>query len=156
MITLSLLPFSVTFDRFLDTDYPRTVISKSLAEFSINGTPSIGGPLYPAKHIWTIHAPCNNYQRDLIEAIADESDSLRRSLVDCSISIYDMSATIKERSPRTRALVPGTSELPVGDGSYVAYYPVCKGVITEPIKFGILGAVDSVAITLTESVLVPA
>jgi hypothetical protein len=155
-LVLTLNEISVEFVRFLDTNYPRVLAegSSSKVEFSIFGTPAIDGPAYISRHIWACNAIYTHEQRDLLEALFAEFHYRRRNQQLCDILIYDTTATLKERSPRTRALVPDTSERAIGS-SHVAYYAQFKGVFTEGPKFNKAGQWDFVQFTLTETVLVP-
>lgn len=156
-LVLTLNEISVEFVRFLDTNYPRVLAegSSSKVEFSIFGTPAIDGPAYVSRHIWACNAIYTHEQRDLLEALFAEFHYRRRNQQLCDILIYDTTATLKERSPRTRALVPDTSERAIGS-SHVAYYAQFKGAFTEGPKFNKAGIWDFVQFTLTETVLVEA
>lgn len=154
MLTLSFADISVTFDKFLNSEYPRTLIQQATLEFSTLGTAALGGSYYREKYLWNIGAFCDQEQRNALEAIFHEFSVARRALTDSDILVYDKTAVIVERSPRTRDIVPSTLERMIGL-NHVAYYPVCKAVITETPKFNYLGFNDSVTMVLTETIAVP-
>ena len=155
-LTLSLSGITVKFDKFLDTDYPRTVIQNATLEFSVAGTPALSGSHFAPKHIWAVNAICDTQQRDAIELIAHEFHEKRRALQDSDILILDTTATIKERSPATRAVVGGTTVLTLNGGVHLAYFAQFKGILSENLKFSKTGKIDFVSFVLTETVRVPA
>lgn len=152
-LTLSLGGVTVTFHKFLDTNYPRTLIQNASVEFSVLGTPALLGPYHQQKHLWSINAVCDSATHDLVDSIAYEFQEKRSILKESDILIYDTTATIKERS-RTRAIVPNTVELSLNGGSHTAYYAVFKAAITNGPTFSKLGRYDSVNLILTETVQV--
>lgn len=155
-LTLTIGTLSVRFGQFLDTSYPRSVIQQATVEFSAMGTPAIQGSTFEAKHIWTVNTACDLEQRDLIEAIAYEFDAQRRSFGNHNILLYDNTAPIIERVPRTRALAPGATEQLLGGGAYTRYYAQFYAGITENPKFSKAGKKDFLTLSLTEAIRVPA
>lgn len=154
-LTLSLAGISITFDKFLSTDYPRiTVQPLAAVEFSVLGTPAVSGSYHEPKFIWSVNAICSLEQRYALEALAYEFNTRRRTLQDSDILIYDTTARVVEAIPRTRAIAPSTTEVAISSG-HICYYPVFKAALTETIKFSELGHVDSVQFTLVETVKVP-
>lgn len=156
-LTLSLAGISVTLEKFLSTDYPRiTIESLAAVEFSALGTPAISGSQFEPKFLWNISCLVNQQQRDLLEAIAYEFQTRRRALQACDILIYDRTATLKERSPRSRALVPTTAELSLNGGTHTAYYGQFYAGITEGPRFTKQGRLDAMSLVLTETIKVSA
>lgn len=154
-LTLSIAGLSVEFDKFLESDYPRvTVQPLSVVEFSILGTPAIQGSYFEPKFLWNFTAVCDQQQRDLLEAIAYEFHTRRRTLADGDILIYDTTATLIERS-RSRAIVPGTAEVKLNGETHTVYYGQFKAGLTDGPKFSKLGRYDSVSVSLTETIKVP-
>lgn len=152
-LTLSLADLEVTFSDFVDNNYPRiTVQQLSAVEFSALGTPAIQGTYFEPKFMWQFQAYCDRQQRQLIEAIAFEFHTRRRNLQDCDILVLDTTAFVTERSPRSRGIVPGTSEILINSGTYLSYHAQFLGAITDGPKFSSNGRVDVLSMSLTETI----
>lgn len=151
-LTLTLAGLSVTLKDFLNNEYPRvTVQPLSAVEFSALGTPAIQGTYFEPKHLWNINAFVTKEQRDLLEAISFEFHARRRALAPCDILILDTTATVKERSPRSRAIVPNTEQVVLAANA-IAYYSQFLAGITDGPKFTQSGRLDAVTMTLIETI----
>lgn len=154
-ITLSIAGISINLPRFLGTDYPRAAVQFSNMEFSSNGTPAINGAFFEAKMTWAINALCDRATQKLIAAITYESDYQRRHGANYDILLYDYTAPVVERAPRTRALAPGAVEVGIGS-AHIEYFAVFKAAVTQPLKLTESGKYVSVSLSLTETIKVPA
>lgn len=152
-LTIKLAGLEVTFSDFIDNNYPRiTVQPLSAVEFSALGTPATQGTYFEPKFMWQFSAYLDRHQRHLIEAIAYEFHTRRRNLQDCDILLYDTTAYITERSPRTRGIVPGTSEVLINGGTHLSYHATFFCAITDNLKFSSNGIVDVLSMSLTETI----
>lgn len=155
-LTLSLSGLSVTFHKFVSSEYPRiTVQPLSVVEFSALGTPSISGTYHQAKYLWQFQAICDRHQKQLVEAIASEFHTRRRALEECDILVLDTTAYITERSPRSRGIVPGGIETSINGGTHLAYHAQFLGAITNGPTWatsGTNGRVDVLSMSLTETI----
>lgn len=152
-LTLELAGITVTFDTFINSEYSRiTVQPLSQVEFSAAGTPAIQGTYFEPKFMWQFTASCDRNSRQLIEAIAHEFQTRRRNLQECDILLLDATAYITERSPRSRAIVPGGVEVSINGGSHLSYHACFKACITDGPKFSSNGRVDVLSMSLTETI----
>lgn len=134
-ITLSLGSLSLTLNKFTGTDNIRSSFQVPCTlEFSALGTPAIGGIAVEAKHIWSFGAAVNQSERDTLEAIIWEFQYRRRNLLNYDVLISDSTSRIVERLPRSRTLVPLTTERLIGV-THTAYFGHFLGVFTEIPKF---------------------
>lgn len=153
-LTLSLAGLSVTFSKFINTNYPRvTVQPLSVMEFSAFGTPAISGSYFEPKYLWQLEALCDRTQRQMIEAIAYEFHTRRRALQDSDILLLDTTAYVTERLPRSRGIVPGGVETAI-NGTHLSYHGQFKTAISDGPKFSSNGRLDVLSISLTETVRV--
>lgn len=53
-IAITYSTYSVTFDKFLDENLPRTYLEEGTLDYSLAGTTIIGGPSRVSKRIWAI------------------------------------------------------------------------------------------------------
>lgn len=53
-IAISYSTYSVTFDKFLDENVPRTYLEEGTLDYSLAGTTILGGPSRVSKRIWAI------------------------------------------------------------------------------------------------------
>lgn len=151
-LTLSLSGLTVELKDFPDGEYPRIAIDTQNAqvEFSILGTPSIQGPAYPLRYMWSVSAICTPEQRNLIMAIATEFHELRRKLMDYDILLVDKTAPLLEKT-KTRAVAPGSTLESVS--GFTKYFASYKTALTEFPRATKNGVVDMVSFTLTETIL---
>ncbi|MHC5897291.1 hypothetical protein [Nostoc sp.] len=123
-ITLILDNLSVTFTKFLDPKFPRArALDGGKLEYSANGS-SIGtGPVFEQPHLWTFSVYCTEQDMRILGAMYHESDARRRVLpqINTEITLIDRVREYQERSPRTRVIAPGTSEVMVG-ASHISYF----------------------------------
>lgn len=153
MIELSLAGLNVKLSKFLNNDYPRVIVQPTSVEYSAYGVPVITGIHHQNKYLWSVNAICDRNQRDLLETIWWESEERQRKITDGNILIYDSTATIKEKTPRTRAIVPNTTTIAIGT-NYVSYFAQFKGLIISELKFTKAGVVDTVSFSIAETDLV--
>lgn len=152
-LTIKLADLSVTFDSFVNSEYPRVTVQPASVEYSALGTPALSARYYENKHLWSVNAICDRHQRETLELILWESEDRRRKLLNADILIYDTTAAIRELAPRSRGLVPNTTETII-NGRYVAYYAQFYGIITTDLKYSISGIVDVVTFSIAETVRV--
>lgn len=158
MIALSLNGLNLTLNKFTGTDNIRSSFQPpSTLEFSASGTPAIGGIAVEAKQIWSFGSVVNQSERDTLEAILWEFQLLRRNLGVYDVLVSDRTSRIVERLPRSRAIVPGTTERLIGL-THTAYFAQFKAVFTEIPKFTMprdpCSKNSSVSLTLIETVRV--
>lgn len=152
-LTLELAGLSVTFDNFINSEYPRISVQPlSQVEFSALGTPAIQGSYFEPKFLWQFTAYCDRHQKQLIEAIAFEFHYKRRNLQDCDILVLDTTAYITEREPRSRGIVPGATEILINGGTHSSYHAQFLAGITDGPKFSNNGRVDVLSMSLTETI----
>ena len=123
-ITLILDSLSVSFTRFVDPKFPRArAVDGGKLEYSANGNAIGDGPVYEAPHLWSFSVYCTEQDMRILGAMYHESDARRRVLpqINTELTLVDMVREYQERSPRTRAIAPGTSEVMVG-ASHVSYF----------------------------------
>lgn len=159
-LALSINGLSLTLKKFTGTDNIRSSFQPpSTIEFSAYGTPAIGGIVIEPKQIWNFGSVVNSSERDVLEAILWEFQLLRRNLSNYDVLISDRTSRIVERLPRTRAIVPGTTERIIGS-THTAYFAQFKAVFTEIPKFTIprdpCSKNSLVSLTLIETVRVAA
>lgn len=159
-IALSINGLSLTLNKFTGTDNIRSSFQPpSTIEFSAYGTPAIGGVVIEPKQIWSLGSVVNQTERDTLEAILAEFQLLRRNLGNYDVLIGDRTSRIVERLPRSRAIVPGTTERIIGN-THTAYFAQFKAVFTEIPKFTMprdrCTKNSLVTLTLIETVRVPA
>lgn len=88
-IILSLGTLSVNLTKFEDNGYERYIPEWTTVERSVYGAVLASGPWHSQYFIWTINAQCTYAQRLIVEAIAVNSDALRRTLDDFRITCQD-------------------------------------------------------------------
>lgn len=157
-ITLALGGLVVALPKgYLNNSYPRVPVESSTPtlEYSSYGTPAIAGPAYAGKHVWTIDTLVNASIRNTLEALYAEFEYRRLSKLPVDILLYDKSATIKERLPRSRAIAPGSVEQAIAAG-YVAYHAQFNAVFVSNLQFTKQGGRDGVQFTLQETSVVSA
>lgn len=159
-LKLSFAGIEVTLSKFIADDQPRTIIQSPALEYSAHGTPALQGTAYPAKYLWTINVAITNSDRDLLEALVYEFEEARRNLTSSDILIYDTTSRIRERSPRSRAIVAGTTERLINGGTHSAYFAQFNAVIIQMPKYTLpktcLGYNHIVTMSLSETMRVPA
>ena len=152
-LSLSLLP-----NRFLDTAFPRVRAQFSLSSvaYSTWGTPAVSGSNGPVKHIWTPNVLLEPSQKLILDAIETEYHYRRTNGQAVDILLYDQTAPITERNPRTRAIAPDTTPPAIGS-SHVAYFAQFNVLLTSDLKYSKVGELFySCQFTLEESMVVPA
>ena len=153
-LTLSLAGVSVTMNKFLNNEYPRVGVNSAKVEYSIDGTPATSGSYTESKYLWVVNAIVSPSQKDLLEIIWWESEDRRRRLTnDADILIYDRTSTVKEKTPRSRGIVPNAAEVMINE-NYIAYYAQFWGIMTTDLKFSKLGIFDAVSFSMAETVRV--
>ncbi|MEH2070004.1 MAG: hypothetical protein V7K47_17895 [Nostoc sp.] len=123
-ITLILDSLCISFSNFLDPKFPRArAIDGGKLEYSANGNGIGDGPVFEQPHLWTFSVYCTEQDMRILGAMYHESDARRRQLpqTNTEITLIDKVREYQERSPRTRVIAPGTSEVMVG-ASHVSYF----------------------------------
>ena len=134
-LTLTLSELTVTLTKFIGDDTFRMPLQQpSSIEFSVNGTPSVSGIAIVPKNLWSVQAIVDSSQKDILDAIIYEFQYLRRNLLDYNVLVTDTTSRLVERTPRSRALAPSTTERLIGN-THTAYFPIFKAVFTEIPKF---------------------
>lgn len=114
-LTLTFAGLTATLSTFSEGNFPRTRIETPQITLSRNGAILRDGTTYEPPHVWQIVTVVNRHLRDILEAMHGYAMSTPGSvLVDDEIRLFS------ESSPRTRAIVPSTSE--VTQGLAVQYY----------------------------------
>lgn len=154
MLQLTLGGLSLTLDKFTDGKLPRTTVEPFAGlEYSIYGTSIGDGPFFEPKFIWVATALVDRTQERLVRAINAEFDQLRRNRQSADVLLYDTNEEYSEKLPRTRALVPGYTAIPVG-ATHTSYFAQFKVWIVRPPEFNEQGRLRTVTLTLQESVKV--
>ncbi len=103
--------------------YDRVLADTGVTEYSIVGTPLDSGPVYEAKHIWTVSAMVTTEQWRALGAIFGECDRLRRQQGNYRIIVDDSIQDFIEQGARTRTLAPGGEQTTFTGGvSYPARF----------------------------------
>jgi len=76
-ITVSFNGSSVEFDRFTDTEFPRTYMAQASLEFSQIGTAYASGPARKQRQMWSISSHIGVTKWDQIRALYDAWDAKR-------------------------------------------------------------------------------
>ncbi|WP_157816420.1 hypothetical protein [Nostoc flagelliforme] len=152
-ITLYNNNLSLEITSFLDAKLPRLIASPTSAiEYSIPGAAIRTGTAYEPKYIWAINALLLPEESTILQAIYLDSE-LEKS----NILISDTTQLLVERSPRTRAIVPGAAQPSnVGASSIIAYYANFNGCMIKPPELDERGIYIAASFTLQETTKVPA
>lgn len=154
-LTLQLAGVSVTLNNFLSSEFPRILIQQlSSVEYSAYGNPGTFGSLHEPKFMWQVTALIEKEQHLLLEAIAYEFHTRRRSLEECDILLWDTTAPIIERSPRSRAIVPAGEEILFNNGSHSQFFGQFKVAIVDGPKYTSSGRYITVTMALNETIKV--
>lgn len=151
-LTLSLGGFSVTFDKFLADQIPRIDPNENTSSYSAYGTPGLTGISYEPPRLWTVNAVCAKEQADDLTVIWMESDWRRRHHQDWRITVDDRTYPEMERSTRTRAIVPSTTEETITKSglTYIKFFSRYYGWITKRSEYRKLGEDWGVIFTVQE------
>lgn len=159
-LKLSFAGIEVTLSKFVGDDQPRTIIQSPSVEYSAHGTPAIQGVAYPVKYLWTVSAGITDSDRDLLEVLVYEFEEARHDLNDIDILIHDTTSRYRERSPRSRAIVAGTTERLINGGTHTAFFAQFKGSLVQLPKYTLpktcSGYNHITTFSLQETVKVPA
>ncbi|MEH2467847.1 hypothetical protein [Nostoc sp.] len=123
-ITLILDSLSADFAKFVEPKFPRArAIEGGKLAYSANGSSIGDGLVFEQPHLWTFSVYCSEQDMRILGAMYHESDVRRRLLpqINTELTLIDKVREYQERSPRTRAIAPGTSEVMVG-ASHVSYF----------------------------------
>jgi hypothetical protein len=123
-ITLILGSLSVSFTKFVEPRFPRArAVDGGKLEYSASGNAIGDGPAYEPPHLWSFSVYCTDQDMRILGAMYYESDARRRQLpqINTELTLIDKVREYQERSPRTRVIAPGASEVMVG-GSHVSYF----------------------------------
>lgn len=150
LVTLGSLSLEIS--RVSNSQYPRAVVEPlPKVEYSINGSVVGDGPNFAPKSIWAINAFLKEEERDILIAIHSEFDYLRRTLQIADISLADYTLPYIERSPRTKALAPGTVEQTVEQNiGQLKYFATFKTWMVQPPQFENGGRYTLASFTLQE------
>ncbi|MEH2458281.1 hypothetical protein [Nostoc sp.] len=123
-ITLALDNLYVICTNFLEPKFPRgRAVEGGKLEYSVNGNPIGDGPVYEQPHLWTFSVYCSIQDIRILGAMYHESDARRRQLpqISTELTLIDQVQEYQERSPRSRAIAPGSNEVIVG-AIHVSYF----------------------------------
>lgn len=156
MITLSINTLQVSFYQSLNVDLPRVRVNVGSVDYVATGSVVGRGTLYEPFHLWTFNALVDEEQMQLLKAIYALHDYQRRHFQDANVAIVDQSQLYEEPTPRTRAIVPGTSEilLPASAPICTLYYAVFAGWFNQEPRFAKpykLGSLYSCQFTMQET-----
>lgn len=68
-IAISYSTYSVTFDKFLDENVPRTYLEEGTLDYSLSGTTILGGPSRVSKRIWAISGILSTEDAQALDAM---------------------------------------------------------------------------------------
>lgn len=125
-IVLSIAGISVTLKETSSAEYPRQRISIAEVRHVATGSVAGTGTHYEPKFVWNLTAvTLDAEQKQLLDIVYYEHDRRRRALEPCDVVVDDRSARYTELLPRTRPIVPGTSEIlyPAGVPTHAYYFP---------------------------------
>lgn len=161
-IDLSISGISVSLRLFDSQDYPRISVDGQAGAVSYTATGvAVGnGRIHEPKFLWSITAYCDDTQQEALDLIWVEHDRLRRTFQTCDILIYDKTRLYREPAPRSRAIAPGTSEIPYprsGTATHVSYFACFCAWMSDRPRYSIRGSHVLATIGLSETVrVVPA
>ena len=136
-LRLILGSIDITYEGFIfaNEELPRTPDPDQAGVISVSdrGTLNLSGPTFRAKHLWTISFPSLPTSDDAqtraedAQELWEEYEAIRQSspTADPRILLYDTTQFFRERSPQTRALVPGETVFNTTAGRikyYAQYY----------------------------------
>lgn len=152
IITLSLADLSVSFrgKTFTNDAFPRAKVTSEASTRSTYGSFVGYGKAYLDPFIWAFTALITEADRDVLESIHTEFSLLRRTFQTCDLLIADTTSRVTERSPRTRAIVPGTSEVVIS-ASKTAYFAQYYAWFAKPPEYVSKGRYISATIALEET-----
>lgn len=155
MLTLSISGLSVNLEKFTNDELPRSRVSAPATEYSAAGN-SVGfGPAFESKFVWAGTVVLSATDAATLQLIYDEAEYQRLQGSDNSVLVNDLTQQYQERAPRSRAIVPATSETAIAP-NWVRYYAQFRARFTEPLKTSITGKICLVTFAMTEADLVPA
>ncbi len=107
---------------------------------------------FEPKFVWTINCYLLPDECKILKAIYAESDYLRRTppYGGAEIWLDDGNETYEERLPRTRAIIPNTTLITIGD-THISYHARFKTWMVKPPEFEEVGRVNTVSFTLQEA-----
>ncbi len=151
LITLSLAGLSVTFKgkTFIGDAYPRAKATSEPPTRSTYGTFVGYGKAYSDPFIWAFTALVSEAERDILDSIHTEFSLLRRTFQPCDLLIVDTTSRITERSPRSRAISSGTSEVAIAPGK-IAYFAQYYAWFAKPPEYTAKGRYIAATLALEE------
>lgn len=156
-IKLSIAGFSITFSKFLADSIPRVEPNENNLEYSAYSTPALMGSFSEPANLWNVDAYCSREDYQKLLCLYHESDYRRRNKLDYRIVLEDTTLPFTERSPRTRAIVAGTSEETVsGTVDYTSYSARYYGWIVKRPDFKVMGKGWGASFTVQEAGKFPA
>lgn len=155
MITLSISGFSLDLKVSTSLEYPR--VRPTIASLNRVATGAVvgSGTHFEPPFVWNMSVLLTNEEKSTLDIIYAEHDRLRRAIQACDVLIYDTSELYTQLMPRSRPIVPGTTEtqLPIGSPTHTQYYAQFQAWFTEAPRYmpkrldGLMGC----SFTLTES-----
>jgi len=149
MITLNFANLTLPLTRFAEGNYPRERLNPPEISRSQWGTPLRTGTAYEAPHTWQISVYLSEDEADTLEAIYGAYIA-----APAAVRVWDQARKYAEPSPRTRALVPGTSE--TAKGEQVLYFAQFNAEFSGPVSLGKAGNWRQATFTLVETFKVAA
>ena len=151
VITLSLSGLSISFlgKTFIGDAFPRAKATSEAPTRSTYGTFVGYGKAYSDPFIWGFTGLISVAERDILDSIHTEFSLLRRTFQPCDLLIVDTTSRITERSPRTRAIVAGTSEVAIAAGQ-TAYFAQYYAWFVKPPEYTAKGRYIAATIALEE------
>ena len=151
IITLSLSGLSVNFrgKTFIGDAFPRAKATSEASTRSTYGTFVGYGKAYSDPFVWAFTALITEADRDVLDSIHTEFNLLRRTFQTCDLLIGDTTSRVTERSPRTRAIVSGSSEVVISSGR-IAYFAQYYAWFAKPPEYISKGRYISATIALEE------
>jgi hypothetical protein len=155
-IELMIGGLAVKFTRFLDDAFPRQRAETEPSKRSAYGSFVGFGKVYEAPHVWAFSAIISSEEADILKAIWQEHDALRRAFflnpindAPASIRVVDTTERFVEKHPRTRAMAPNTTARDV-PGGYTSYYAQFYAWFARPPEFRVTGHRITTTIALEE------
>jgi hypothetical protein len=136
-LELSIQNISLRIETLTEPSFTRARVSPvPQVDYSIYGAAIGDGPFFEPKHIWAINCLLKQPDMLLLEAIYSEFDRRRRTppYTGAEVTLMDTNQEFVEKAPKTRAIVPGTTEAIVA-GGYIGYFAQFKVWFVKPPEY---------------------
>lgn len=130
-IELSISGLSLRIEQFLGDIVPRSETDTgSPISYSASGSVNLSGPQYERQQIWTIEAPLDAEDTQILDLIYYQSDRERRALRDPSILVSDTTFPYPDSPPQSRANIGSVTTI----GSFISYFALYRAVfLARPV-----------------------